>query len=108
MAKVEIDRRFFVVVASSIKTPLGAAVIRPYLHHLLGGVAPMGAGMTQQGLQLRRSLGSAAQRRADNDLLHVHHYDCGSNESAPASALSAEVNLPQALRRSSETTSPGC
>jgi hypothetical protein len=35
----------------------------------------MGAGVMQQGPHLHCSVGSAAQRNADNDLLHVHHYD---------------------------------
>lgn len=39
--------------------------------HSLSGVASMGAGVTQQGPHLRRSVGSAEPRSADNDLLHV-------------------------------------
>jgi hypothetical protein len=34
----------------------------------------MGAGVTQQGPDLRRSTGSVVQMNADNDLLHVRHY----------------------------------
>lgn len=77
-----------VVAASLVWAPLSAAVIRPHLLHPFGGVASMGAGVKQQGLHLRRSAGSAAQEGADNDLLHVLHYDRGVNESAPALALS--------------------
>lgn len=69
----------------------------------------MGVGVTQQGPHRRHSVGSAAQASADNDLLHVCHYDLPIKVGiGPRSERRAEPNLSQALHRSLETTSPGC
>lgn len=46
----------------------------------------MGAGVTQQSLHLGRSVGSAAQRNADSDLLHVRHYGSGRKGHADRTA----------------------
>jgi len=55
----------------------------PKLLHSLGGMASMGADVLQQGPHLRRSVSSASQTNADNDFLHVDHYDPWANEAVP-------------------------
>ena len=57
----------------------------------------MRASVTQQGPHLRRTIDSAVRANADNNFLHVCHYDSRINETAPVPLLGQEMGQ-EALR----------